>query len=462
MSLHLNLPSSPALAEFSEWNRFPLPERFVGCIERSAPLLAAQAQQVPQEAWLGVWLAGPFAERSLGVWLDAPWQHACLRAWQALREPPRIWLECPANGDWRALLPMVQRYPKVAVQLSVDLSSRDCLQIDVQLRELSRAAETLQPLGVPLDLRLQDVAQAMPAQLYACVEFARHLRWLRLTLCDVQARLTPMGVRNLLQHLHEQFAEVFCSDLQLAFHGSDRRGLAQVNGMAALAHGAQFVHGSVVLPQRSARPCALLPLLRNYVYPQAAEVESYGEALGEVTGWGCEPTRSDNPAAPADNPVLQSLQRMAQAREQRHTPHFIFQVSADDWHVRLSIELQEQRIDLGERVHHYVLLLLARAYCQQWQCYAERDPDPLSLGWVEREALHKMLGDSETQFNVKVFRAVKQISCTLAKAGLEGFKPILTRVGSMRWACSDFTIFKDSTLECAVKQWRRVDVGPPG
>ena len=89
-----------------------------------------------------------------------------------------------------------------------------------------------------------------------------------------------------------------------------------------------------------------------------------------------------------------------------------FDVSLDEEHVFLSITQDQRRLDLGERVHHYALLTLAR------RRLADRASgiDPHSQGWIDTELLSKMLGLEAAHLNIQIFRMRRQIALAMRGA----------------------------------------------
>ncbi|SEC66863.1 hypothetical protein [Pseudomonas anguilliseptica] len=453
---------TPPLVASSDWNRFPLPASFRGCVDHTPCLLEDENGSQAWKRYIEQLAQTPFGDICLGrLHADERVLDAALAELRACAPQLRPWLDAQQPADIDPLTRLISRHPQCGIQLRVQLGGHTCEQIGEQLIALIEVVEALR--GAPLCLVLQDAPGASPAQLQACIEFAQHFAIERITLCDQQARLTPLGVRNLLTHLLEQFPELPSSGPALAFKGNDRHGFALANSMSAIANGIHFVHGAILGRATQESPLALNQLLNNYAIPQAQQANHYAELIGQLTGLPIEssqpqPSQAFDKLIPLNQQRLHTAEGSARPSGSRNeTPRFIFKVSADDWHVQLLIEVGNQQLDLGERVHHYVLLLLAREFCQQLQARqtasSPATTDPMSLGWIEREHLHKMIGDSQAQLNVKVFRAIKQINCAFSSVGLPSYKPVLTRVGSIRFACPDFTIYKESSLEQDVRGW---------
>jgi hypothetical protein len=94
-----------------------------------------------------------------------------------------------------------------------------------------------------------------------------------------------------------------------------------------------------------------------------------------------------------------------------------FQVSRDEEHVALTVAGGGRETPLPPRSYHYMLLTLARARI------AERGAAASEQGWVEREALCRMLATDEYKLNVDICRARKQ----MAALGILGAASIIER-----------------------------------
>ena len=88
---------------------------------------------------------------------------------------------------------------------------------------------------------------------------------------------------------------------------------------------------------------------------------------------------------------------------------FHFSVSQDEEHVVLKLELDNCIYDLKERNHHYLLLYLARQRIED----KKKEIDMAEQGWVDKQVLCKMLGQTENHLNIQVFRQKKQILSVL-------------------------------------------------
>ncbi len=83
-----------------------------------------------------------------------------------------------------------------------------------------------------------------------------------------------------------------------------------------------------------------------------------------------------------------------------------FNVSQNEEHVFLKVSLNGEEIDMEERVHHYVLLELARKRLADMNSGVNE----LEQGWVSRKDFAKMLGlDDTNHLNMQIFRFRKQL-----------------------------------------------------
>lgn len=99
-----------------------------------------------------------------------------------------------------------------------------------------------------------------------------------------------------------------------------------------------------------------------------------------------------------------------------------FGVSSDEEHVVVAMVHGEEVAEMPPRSFHYLLLTLARARLD------EADLPIAERGWVERDALCKMLLTDPTKLNVDIYRARKQ----LAELGVIGATGIIERRASTR------------------------------
>ena len=120
-----------------------------------------------------------------------------------------------------------------------------------------------------------------------------------------------------------------------------------------------------------------------------------------------------------------------------------FDVSLDEEHVFLTLLDDAGRsCSLGERIHHYTLLVLARLRLED----AARGIDRGSAGWVDMERLSTMIGIDRSHLNIQIFRARRQILDALAPAA-EQAEAVERRRGEVRFGGFDFCIVRGGSVE---------------
>ncbi|MBK5540713.1 FHA domain-containing protein [Pseudomonas sp. TH05] len=119
-----------------------------------------------------------------------------------------------------------------------------------------------------------------------------------------------------------------------------------------------------------------------------------------------------------------------------------FKTSLDEEHVQLTLFRGAQSLELGERTHHYLLLLLAR----QRLADAARGFDLHTQGWLELDDLVGMLGLDKAHLNIQVFRLRKQFQQAVSQ-GLIGQDFIERRRGGVRLGSVAIEVWRGSSLE---------------
>jgi len=124
-------------------------------------------------------------------------------------------------------------------------------------------------------------------------------------------------------------------------------------------------------------------------------------------------------------------------------PFFHFDVSLNEEHTWLQIACSgHPLINLGERIHHYSLLTLARHRLGD----ARRGYEADSQGWLAIAQLEKMLGLDGKYLNIQIFRARRQLQKALP-AGVSIDAVIERRRGEIRFGRQPFRIVRGSKLE---------------
>lgn len=112
-------------------------------------------------------------------------------------------------------------------------------------------------------------------------------------------------------------------------------------------------------------------------------------------------------------------------------PSAVFVVSQNEEHVSLTLRHGRHHIELGNKVHHYLLLLLAR----KWLADKKDAVRNTECGWLDKNILCKELLTTEQYMNILIFRHRQHLTSKLSEDSL--FPPILERrLGEIRLNCS--------------------------
>jgi hypothetical protein len=127
------------------------------------------------------------------------------------------------------------------------------------------------------------------------------------------------------------------------------------------------------------------------------------------------------------------------------------------WSLRFDVSLNEEHVflrllrggfavaDLGERVHHYSLLVLARLRLADELL----GMDASSCGWVETDGLMRMLGLDCNHFNIQMLRARRQL-LQASPAGYGMPALIERRRGEVRFGDFGIGIMRGATVEAPI------------
>ena len=97
--------------------------------------------------------------------------------------------------------------------------------------------------------------------------------------------------------------------------------------------------------------------------------------------------------------LSEDMLRLALAR-------LIFRVSANEEYVGLEVTIGARRFDLGDRSHHYFMLLLARQRLED----GANDALTGEPGWMDRDMLCDQLAKDPMHLNVEVYRARRELA----------------------------------------------------
>ena len=118
------------------------------------------------------------------------------------------------------------------------------------------------------------------------------------------------------------------------------------------------------------------------------------------------------------------------------SPGMQFKVSTDEEHVELTIKLEQQCIELEERVHHYLLLCLARQKLSD----SAQGVESLEQGWLDKDLLVKMTGMEEKHINIQIYRFRKQLLENDSAISQQLMSIVQRRRGQLRLDCDQIEI----------------------
>lgn len=118
--------------------------------------------------------------------------------------------------------------------------------LDRMLRASEDAVTFVVREGLPVMFVTEDTTRAAPDTLRAL--YGNAIRWgaRRVCLADTVGHATPDGVRALVRFVRDEIIAPSGEDVQLDWHGHRDRGLGLANCLAAIASGADRVHGTAL------------------------------------------------------------------------------------------------------------------------------------------------------------------------------------------------------------------------
>lgn len=147
-------------------------------------------------------------------------------------------------------------------------------------------------------------------------------------------------------------------------------------------------------------------------------------------------------SVPVSPRAINDFDASAEAGQPWTALHLRFDVSLDEEHVFLHVMHQQIRYDFGERVHHYLLLILTRHYLAD----RARGLDASSQGWIDSEHLARMTGLDAAHLNIQIFRLRSQLARVLPPM-LHPDRLIERRRGQIRFGGQPVTIMRGSVVE---------------
>ena len=118
--------------------------------------------------------------------------------------------------------------------------------LDFLLRTTERAVKFAVSLGLPSMYVTEDTTRARPEVIRKLYTTAIECGARAIVVCDTVGHVTPRGVQSLIRFIREEVVKPTGETVRIDWHGHQDRGLGVANSLAALAAGADQVHGAAL------------------------------------------------------------------------------------------------------------------------------------------------------------------------------------------------------------------------
>lgn len=143
--------------------------------------------------------------------------------------------------------------------------------------------------GLPVMYVTEDTIRTDPETVVALYSTAIRAGARAIVLCDTVGHATPRGAYNLVKFVIDRVVKPSGEKIRVDWHGHNDRGLAVANSLAALAAGADQVHGTALaLGERVGNtPMELLLVnlrLLGLIDRDLSQMKKYSETVARATG----------------------------------------------------------------------------------------------------------------------------------------------------------------------------------
>ncbi len=143
--------------------------------------------------------------------------------------------------------------------------------------------------GLPVMYVTEDTIRTDPSTVVALYSTAIRAGARSIVLCDTVGHATPRGAFNLVKFVIENVVKPSGEKIRVDWHGHNDRGLAVANSLAAIAAGADQVHGTALaLGERVGNtPMELLLVnlrLLGLIDRDLSQMKKYSETVARATG----------------------------------------------------------------------------------------------------------------------------------------------------------------------------------
>ena len=178
-------------------------------------------------------------------------EHTEALAREIAKNHMRIKPNCAARtleADIRPIVEISQRVG-IAIEAATFLGSSPIRRlvedwtVDHLERTTEKAVKFAVAHGLPSMYVTEDTVRTDPETIQRLYTTALRSGARAIVLCDTVGHATPEGAYNLVKHVIEEVVKPFGENIRVDWHGHRDRGLAIANSLAAIAAGAQQIHG---------------------------------------------------------------------------------------------------------------------------------------------------------------------------------------------------------------------------
>ncbi|MBZ5668390.1 MAG: LeuA family protein [Acidobacteriia bacterium] len=161
--------------------------------------------------------------------------------------------------------------------------------LDFLLRTTEQAVKYVVRLGLPCMYVTEDTTRARPEVIKELYTTAIECGARAIVVCDTVGHATPRGAQALVRFVREEVVKPTGAKVRIDWHGHSDRGLGVANSLAALAAGADQVHGAALGVGERVGNTPMDQLLVNLKLIGAIErdltrLKEYCEAVSEAVG----------------------------------------------------------------------------------------------------------------------------------------------------------------------------------
>lgn len=166
--------------------------------------------------------------------------------------------------------------------------------VDYLQRTTEEAVTFAVAAGLPVMYVTEDTVRTDPATIVALYSTAIRAGARSIVLCDTVGHATPRGVFNLVKFVIDEVVKPIGEKIRVDWHGHNDRGLAVANSLAAVAAGADQIHGAALaLGERVGNtPMEVLMVnlkLLGLIDRDLSHLKDYSETISRATGRAIPP-----------------------------------------------------------------------------------------------------------------------------------------------------------------------------